>query len=300
MNLDYLVTFQELVKLGSFSDAAKKLSISQPAVSFQIQKLEHDLGVRLINRGQKSVTVTDAGKRLLKFSRKVTDENGRLLNDLGRLKEEVSGELAVAASTIPGEFLLPSTLSSFMSLHPMVKARVEIHDSLAVIASVQDNSYDIGFCGSTPPQSHGLESFVIAGDEIVPIVYPEHPLAQKKRVSFAELEGEPIILRESTSGTQKSLEALLSAAGINMRQLSPRLVLSNTQAVVSAVEAGAGIAFVSNLAIRKSLELGLVKQLKLDNLELKRSFYCIYHKEKLVSRLLEEFVGFVQMKAPLV
>jgi DNA-binding transcriptional LysR family regulator len=300
MNLDYLKTYLELIKLGSFSEVAKKQSISQPAVSFQIQKLEHDLGTRLINRGQRKITMTDAGKRLLEFAQTVTDETGRLLNDLDRLRQEVTGELAIAASTIPSEFLLPTILSEFITLHPAVRARIETHDSLTIIAGVQDGTYEVGFCGMVPPESRGIESFKIAEDEIILIVFPEHPFAKKRQISFAELEGEPLIFREATSGTQSSLEALLLEAGLDLRRLTPRLVLGNTQSVVSSVEAGAGIAFISNLAIKKSLKLGLVRQLTLDKLKLRRGFYCIYHKERLTSRLLKEFLAFVQMKTSIV
>jgi DNA-binding transcriptional LysR family regulator len=296
MNLDYLKTYLELVKLGSFSEVAKKLAISQPAVSFQIQKLEHDLGVRLINRGQKKITVTDAGKRLLKFANMVIGETNHLLDDLDRLRQEVTGELAIAASTIPSEFLLPPILSQFMTLHPAVTARVETHDSLAIIAGVQDGSYEVGFCGTLPPRSQGLELFKVAEDEIALIVSREHPLAKRRRVSFTELEGEPFIFREPTSGTQRSLEGLLSQAGFDIRRLSQRLIMGNTQAVVSAVEAGAGIGFVSNLAIKKSLELGLTCQLKLEELNLRRDFFCIYYRDRLLSRLFDEFLSFVRMK----
>lgn len=297
MNLDYLITYLELIKLGSFSTVAKKLSISQPAVSFQIQRLEHDLGVRLINRSRKKITMTDAGKRLLKFATTIKEERNQLLNDLDRLRQEVTGALSIVASTIPSEFLLPPILGEFMTLHPAISAQVTIRDSLTVIADVRDGSYEVGFCGIAPPEEQGLESFQIAQDEIVLIVFPEHPFAQRKEISFAELEGEPLIHRETTSGTRKSLEQLLSRAGLDHSRLVPHLILSSTQAIVSAVEAKAGIAFVSNLAIKKSLKLSLVRQLTVDKMKLRRDFHCIYYKERVVSRLLQEFLSFVQMKA---
>lgn len=296
MNLDHLRTYLKLVKLGSFSAVAKELSISQPAVSFQIQKLEHDLGARLINRGQKKITMTEVGKRLLRFARTVDDETSHFLSDLDRLRQEVSGELVIAASTITSEFLLPSILGEFMSLHPAIRARVTTRDSLTIISGVRDGTYQIGFCGAAPPKRQGLESLNVAQDEIVLIVFPEHPFAKREQVSFAELEEEPLIFREATSGTQKSLETLLSEAGLGLTRLTPHLVLGNTQVIVSSVEARAGIAFVSNLAIKKSLELGLVQQLAVDGLKLRRDFYCIYYKGRVVSRLLQEFLAFIQMK----
>src|SRR4030042_2911578 len=125
MNIEYLKTFLEVVKLGSFSEVAKKLSISQPAVSFQIQKLERDLGVRLIDRRQKTIALTDAGKRLLRFAETVEKEHTRLIRDLDQLREEVTGDIVIAASTIPGEVLLPPIRGVFKALHPALGARGE-------------------------------------------------------------------------------------------------------------------------------------------------------------------------------
>ncbi|MCK4862982.1 MAG: LysR family transcriptional regulator [Dehalococcoidales bacterium] len=296
MNIDHLKTFQEIVRLGSFSEVARKLAISQPAVSFQIQKLEHELGIRLIDRTQRAITLTAAGKRLLQFAESVEAERNRLRNDLEQMREEVSGDLLIAASTIPGEFLLPALLASFKQRHPAVKIQVDISDSLTVINGVRDNTYEVGFCGMAP-EGQALASFKVAGDEIVLIVAPEHPFARKGEISPDELEGEPLIFREATSGTQLSLENRLSQAGLDLRKWSPNLVLGTTQAVVSAVAAGAGIAFVSNLAIKKSLALGLVSQVGVRGLRLSRDFYCVYRQERVVSRLLEGFINFIKIEA---
>ena len=295
MNLDYLKTYREVIRLGSFSEVARKLSISQPAVSFQIQALERDLGIRLIDRRQKTIAMTQAGRRLLHFAELVGKERDRLVHDLSQLRDEVTGDLAIAASTIPGEFLLPPIVAQFKSLHPAITARMMISDSLSVISRIQNSEYEIGFCG-TLPEGTDLTAFKIAEDEIVLIVLPEHPFAQREEVSFGELEKESLILREETSGTQRSLESLLLTAGFDLNRCTPSLVLGSTQAVISAVEAGIGIAFVSNLAINKSLALRLVKVVALEGLRLRRDFYCIYRKERIVSRLLEEFIAFVESR----
>ncbi len=296
MNIDHLKTFQEVVRLGSFSGVAKKLAISQPAVSFQIQKLEHELGIRLIDRTQRAITLTAAGKRLLRFAESVEAERDRLRGDLEQLREEVSGDLLITASTIPGEFLLPALLASFKQRHPAVKIQMDVSDSLTVINGVRNNTYEVGFCGMAP-EGQDLASFKVAGDEIVLIVFPEHPFARKGEVSPNELEGEPLIFREATSGTQLSLENRLSQVGLDLRKWSPNLVLGTTQSVVSAVAAGAGIAFVSNLAIKKSVALDLVRQVGVRGLRLSRDFYCIYRQESVVSRLLEEFINFIKIEA---
>lgn len=296
VNLDYLRTYVEVIKLGSFSEVAKKLSISQPAVSFQIQKLEQELGVRLVDRGQKTVTMTEAGKRLLRFAEAVKEEREHLLQDLEQLREEVIGNLIVTASTIPGDFILPSIVSEFKTRHPAIGIQVVVSDSATVITGVKSGAYEVGFCGMAP-EGQELELFKIAEDEIVLIVFPEHPFACRQEVSFMEVAGEPLIFREETSGTQRNVESLLLKAGFNLGQCKPTLVLGTTEAVVSAVEARAGIAFVSNLAIKKSLALGLVKVVGVEGLTFGRDFFCIYRKERMVSRLLGEFITFVRSRA---
>ena len=296
MNLDYLKTYLEVIKLGSFSKVAKEFSLSQPAVSFQVQKLERDLGVCLIDRSQKPVSMTEAGKRLLRFAESVQVEREHLLVELDRMRDNITGELVAAASTIPGEFLLPPLLAEFRSLYPAVNARLVVSDSLRVITGVRDSVYWVGFCGIAP-DGKDLAFFKMAQDEIVLIVSPGHPFAERGKVSLADLEGEPFIFREETSGTQQILQTCLSQAGLDLRKWMPNLVLGTTQAVVSAVEMGVGFAFVSNLAIKKSLALGLVKEVAVDGLRLSRDFYCIYRRERVVSRLLDEFIAFIQARA---
>jgi DNA-binding transcriptional LysR family regulator len=296
MNIEYLKTFQEIVRLGSFSEVAKKLGISQPAVTFQVQKLEQDLGAHLIDRSQKTLTLTPAGKRLLRFAEAVGDEREHLQHDLEQLQDKVTGELRIAASTIPGEYLLPILLAKFKQRYPAVKIQVDVSDSLTVISHINDNSYDIGFCGILP-EGKDIASFKIAGDEIVLIVFPGHPFAGKRVVRPEELAGEPFIFREATSGTQRNLEKLLEKAGLNVREWTPHLVLGSTQSVIAAVAAGAGIAFVSNLAIKQCTAQGVVQQVNVKGLRLARDFFCVYRQERIVSRLLEVFIDFIKTEA---
>ena len=295
MNIEQLYTFQEVARLGSFSEVAKKLGISQPAVSFQVQKLEQELGVRLIDRSQRAVALTAAGKRLLAFAEAVDMEREHLKYDLEQLRDEVAGDLFISASTIPGEYLLPPLLVKFKQQHPAVKIQVDVSDSLTVIGNVSNNTAEIGFCGVVP-EGRDLEFFRIAGDEIVLIVPPAHPFAKKGEVDAAELAGEPFIFREATSGTRHSLQGLLAKAGVDMKKWTPQLVLGSSQAVVLAVAAGAGVAFVSDLAV-KSLAPGRVATVGVRGLKLDRDFFCVYRKERIVSRLHREFINFIRIEA---
>ncbi|MFC1978843.1 selenium metabolism-associated LysR family transcriptional regulator [Chloroflexota bacterium] len=296
MNLDYLRTFLMIVQMGNFSEVARELSISQPAVSFQIRRLERDLGVRLLDRHMKKASVTEAGKRLVKFAEKIEKERAQLFSDIDQLRDEVTGDLIIAASTIPGEFLLPSILSEFKQGYPSIGVQVAISDSTNVMNGVKSGEYEIGFCG-VAPEGSDLECFKMAQDEIVLIVPAGHPFVKKKKVAFTEITGEPIISREESSGTRRTLEKLLLDGGYDAKQFEPKLVLSTSQSIVSAVEEGIGIAFVSSLAIKKSLALDLVKEMEIEGLNLSRAFFCVYRKEHIVSRLLDEFISFVRAQS---
>ncbi len=296
MNLEQLKSFREIVRLGSFSEAARKLGISQPAVSFQVQKLEQELGVRLIDRAQRAITLTAAGRRLLRFAESVAKEREGLQQDLEQLREAVSGDLLIAASTVPAEFLLPPILARFKQRHPAVRIQVDVSDSLTVIAKVRDNSYEIGFCG-TLPEGQDLTAFRLARDELTLICFPAHPFATKGEVTPDDLEGEPFIFREATSGTQRTLEDRLAQAGFDIKRLTPQLVLGSTRAVVAAVAAGAGIAFVSSLAVPRDTSPMPVQPVTVRGLKMERDFYGVYRQERVVSRLLTTFIDFVKTEA---
>ena len=295
MNLDHLYSFVEVIKTGSFSEVARNLSISQPAVSFQIQKLEQDLGVRLIDRKQKKLTLTEPGKRLFQFAEKVHEEYEKLQIDMNQLREEVVGNLVISSSTIPGSFILPPLLSDFKKIHPSVRIEVVVSDSGQVIENVENGTYDVGFCGSAP-KNPDIEVVKVGSDEIVLIVSAGHPFADRKKVSFLDILEEPLIVREETSGTQKSINTLVKKSGYDVGLCKIALTLGTTEAVVAAVEGQSGIAFVSSCAIQKSLSLGLIKVIEVENMKFVRDFYCIYRKERVASRLLEEFVSFIKDK----
>ena len=294
MNIEQLYTFQEVARLGSFSEVAKKLGISQPAVSFQIQKLEQELGIRLIDRSQRAIALTSAGRRFLEFAEAVETEREHLKYDLEQMREEIAGDLRLSASTIPGEYLLPPLLARFKERHPGVRIQLDVADSVTIIQRISQNQGEIGFCGLAP-EGRDLDFFRIAGDEIVLIVPAEHPFARKEEIKADELANEPFIFREETSGTQRSLQNLLAKAGLDTGKWTPHLVLGSTQAVMLAVAAGAGIAFVSDVAAKKGP--GGIKQVGVRGLKLRRDFYCVYRQERIVSRLHREFLDFIRLEA---
>lgn len=291
MNLEYLRTYIEVVKRGSFSEAAKRLALSQPAVTHQIQKLERDMGVHLLDRKESGVTMTSAGEQFHRFALNVLNEQHRLSERLQGLTGEVSGKLELGASTVPGEYIVPRLLGDFSSVYPAVEASVEIGDTEAISRKLFAAECDLAFVGATI-EGRGLRIEKFLDDDLVLIVPVSHPFPQQGTITLEELEGEKLITRESGSGTMKGVYKILHDAGFDSRKWQRAPVFGSTQSIVSAVEARLGVAFVSSFAAQKSIECGLIRSLNIEGVPLKRELYITYLENHLTSRLQHEFLSF--------
>jgi len=293
MNLDYLRTLISIVEEGSLSAAARARRISQPAVTKQLQRLEADLGTSLLVRGpRRRVELTPAGERVVAFARQILGQLEDLEQELGALKDVGRGTLALAASTIPGEYLLPALLAAFRRKYPAVKVELAIADTDEVAEKLLADEADVGVVGSHLRRS-GLRLERLLGDEIVLAVPAEHAFARRKRVGVGELQGQPLILREEGSGTRRSVEESLAAAGFDLPREDVTLVLGSTQSVLQAVEQGLGLGFVSARAVatRDGQRLACVG---LDGVDLSRDLYLAYLPPRLSDPLVAHFLEFAR------
>jgi DNA-binding transcriptional LysR family regulator len=291
MDSTYLRTFLEIVRRGSFSEAAGHLKLSQPAVTFQIQRLERDLGVRLLDRGGGRLRLTPEGEAFHRHAERIVREEEALQESLSALAHEVRGELSMAASTVPGEFLVPALLAEFVRHYPHVQASVTVFDTEAAIEHVLRGEFDLGFTGARTDRP-GLEQVPFVRDRMVLIVPPEHPFARRTSIRLEELHDQPLVTRESGSGTMATVRKLLQGAGLDMRDWSNATVLSSTQAVISGVQAGLGVAFVSAFAAAVPVRARAVHALNVEGVKLERDFFVVYQEGRLSTRLQHEFVAF--------
>jgi len=294
VNLDYLNTYLTVVRIGSFSKAAKQLFITQPAISAQIKNLEQELGIQLIKRGRGGIAMTYAGRMLFHFSEYVHHEYSYMLRDIERSRDKTLDDLNIITSPVCGEYILPGILSEFRETHALTDANLEIADSLKVIEYVQNGIYDIGAC-SMIAESSDLEFFKVAEYDIVLILYPGHPLSDQKEISLYELSGESIILREPV-GVKVGDTKLLIEAGLDLNQFKQRFVVGTMSGLVALVEARAGIAFLPYMVAKKSETLGLIKIVKVKEMNLTRGFFFLTKKGKERSRVSDEFIEFIKIK----
>jgi DNA-binding transcriptional LysR family regulator len=290
--MEYLNTFIEVVKAGNLSKAARKLYITQPTVTFQIKRLEQELGYQLIERDSHNFLLTANGKRFFQYAEYVYQEHKHLLSDMAQIQKGITGRLSIAAPPIIAEYIVPNLISRFREDTPVIDVIVRIMDSNEATKVVTDDPDIVGFC-VVANDSPELNYINYGEDEMVLIVYPGHPFTIKKQVTIADLIGEPLILRAETAGRDLFYARLLKKAGLDLDVYQPKIVMGTTSGVLSAVESKVGIGFISDLAIKNSEAMGMVKVIPIKNVKLRNHFIFVYNKKIQPHSLVDNFIAFI-------
>jgi len=294
VDLRQLLTFRTVVDKGSFSQAAEELEVSQPAVSFQIRALEERLGHRLLDRSGRRVRLTEAGEVVYRYARRMIGLEAELEREMGEIGTRVSGRLVLGSSTGPGEVLLPRLLGAFHEAHPEVKVSLVVSDTQTVCERVLDDELELGVVGAARPQ-RGLVFEPFVRDELVAIVPPGHPLADRGSVTLEELAAEPMLIQQEGSGVRSVVESALRESGVRDRDLKVAMELGLQQSVKAAVLDGFGITVISRLAVERELADGSLVALALEGAGLERSFFAVRHAGRTPKRVTQAFVDFARV-----
>ncbi len=298
MELRHLKTFVAAARELSFTRAAKALELTQGAVSQHVAAIEKQLTVRLFERSGRQVRLTEAGKRLYDYAQRIVDLTEEAIREVSQQETALSGTLRIATSTVPAELLLPRMLGEFRKLFPNVHESVVVSDSDAAIQCVENHEADVGLVGELPNSPH-LMSHPVAADELILVVPPDHPFANKSVIGAEDLRDETLIVREAGSGSRHCVEKALEAKGISMASLSIGIEMNSNDAIASAVACGAGIAFLSAMSLKKEIEEEKIVPVKVRGLRAKRQLYLITHECRSKSSPVREFLDFVdQWKSP--
>lgn len=292
MNFDVLRTFIAVAEKGSISQAARELYLTQPAVSRQIQSLEEEWEVRLLERQGREVQLTEKGEIFYRYARQIVNLLENLSEELRGDSTEVEGELRIGASTVPGQYILPSLIGGFIKLYPRVKVGLEIGDTQSVVERLLDKKVHLAVVGARVTDWR-LESIFWTWDEIALVVPRRHPLSSREEVSWEEIAEEPLVWREKGSGTRAVLEERLTAAGVDLRRLRIAVEMGSTEGVVAAVEEGVGLGFVSLWALRRAKEEGKIVPLRLAGVDLRRELFILCRRQggsRRAARAFQEYL----------
>lgn len=287
MELRYLEIFCAVVERKSFSRAAERLHLTQPTISFHIKALEEEFSTRLLDRLGRSILPTREGEVLYRYAREIVNLKEGARDAMERLHAGVSGRLVVAASTIPGEYILPGYLARFVAIHPEVFPSLRIGDSEEIRRSVLEGECDLGIVGSAT-RDRNLLSRKFLDDELLLVAPRAYPAA-----GIQDLRSLPLLMRETGSGSRAAVEDHLKRMGILLEELRVVAELGSSQALIRAVREGMGLALISRLPAAEEIRRKTLKEMPFGGAPVIRSFYIITHRLRHNSPLCATFADFL-------
>jgi DNA-binding transcriptional LysR family regulator len=296
MNTAYLKTFIEVINLKSFSKAADKLYISQPAVTKQMQILEQETGTVLIKREGKEVVATEEGKFFYKHALNMLNLEDEILNTYSKKSKNKTAkeELIIYSSTLPANYILHDLIYDFSNLHPNITYKIIKTDSKKVYETIDEGLVNFGFTGSLIKKKN-IKSICLAQDELVLALAPS--LFKKKSpdvpISICDVLNYDFILRENGSATLSTFLNTLSSLGYKTKDINIKITASDDEIVKNMVKKGMGVSIFSKFLISEDIKNGQIVPLKIKDLSIKRNLYFIYKEYRYFSNAEKLFKNFI-------
>jgi DNA-binding transcriptional LysR family regulator len=294
IDLHKLEVFYWVAELRSFSQAAEHLSLRQPTVSSHVQELERTVGGKLLKRSPGEVSLTPLGRLLAERARGLLAFKRETIAAVEQFRGELTGELSIGGSNIPGEYLLPQTLVAFVQKHPRVNPILRIGDSAAIMEAVLDGKVELGFVGFKRADPR-LSFRKLWQDEMVLAVSKSHPWAGREFVEISELRAGSFVARERGSGTLNSLKELLTTQDPSSDDsFNIVMELGSTEAVKQALISGLGFSVLSRTSISRELAQGILVEVAVRGLKMERDFYEVAREGRPLSPVTEAFRRFLR------
>lgn len=285
MTIRHIKIFAALCACGcNTTKAAESFHMTQPAVSLAIREMEQYYGTPLFDRIGRRLVLTQAGEQFLRYAHSITG----LFDDMEKeLRNwDSAGVLRVGASITIGAQFLPSYIQAFSAAHPAVTVKAQVKPSEGLESDLLANRLDLALLEGAPHLSC-LHTEEYMDDWLVVIAAVDSPLSQKQSLSAEEFCRQPLLLRERGSGTREEFERVMSAAGLSAE---PLWEASSTTALVNAAIAGLGIAVLPYRMVVGPLERGLITTIQVEGLCFSRRFRIVYHRDKLLTPLMQDFI----------
>ena len=265
-----LRVFRAVAQHLNFRKASEELLLTQPAVTQQIKALEAELDAALFHRTAGRITLTPAGAALLPYAERLAELAAEAREAVAAASGRTAGSLTLAASQTVGQYVLPRLLAAFLEQHPHVQVQVRSGNTEEALDALAHHHVQMALIeGPALRQDVRLTPFM--EDEMVLVVPASHAWAGK-RVSLDDLRSATWVSRELGSGSRRIIEEALEAAGLPARDLQVRMTFDSTEALLAAVEAGLGVAFVSRWAVRAQTAVGSLRVAQVNGLKLTRTF----------------------------
>ena len=293
MDTRQLAAFCAVVERRSFSQAADRLGVTQPAVSLQVRALEKRLGTQLLDRSGRRVEPTEAGWRLYRGAQRMLALEDQLVAEVTTTGEGVvSGDLVLGASTGPAAVAVPVVLGEFQRLFPEVRVFLTVSDTHSVVERVAARELELGIVGAAR-RHRGVRFEPFFSDQVILACPPGHPFAGRT-IALDELREAPLILMQEGAGVRQIVEDGLRRQGVKLRDLDVRLELGLQESVRRAVEAGYGVTFISRTAVESDLVAGRLAEARVEGLDATREISLASAAGRSRTRVADAFVAFAR------
>src|SRR5262245_34328168 len=292
MDTRQLAAFCAVVERKSFSQAAERLGVTQPAVSLQVRALEKRLGAQLLDRSGRRVEPTEAGLRLYRGAQRMLALEEQLMGEVTAGAEGLAGELSLGASTGPAAIVVPQLLCEFHARNRGVKVALQVHDTQAVVDLVAERELELGIVGAAR-RRRGVRFEPFFRDEVILACPPGHAFAGRT-LNLDELRAEPLIVMQEGAGVRQVLEDELRRLGTRLRDLDAPLVLGLQESVRSAVVGGYGVTFISRTAGESELAAGTLAEARVEGMDGTRQIWLALGTGRAATRAADEFVAFAR------
>ncbi|MDE2339292.1 MAG: LysR family transcriptional regulator [Gammaproteobacteria bacterium] len=290
MNLHHLAIFATVAATGSLTASARKLHVSQPALSRELKAFEQRLGVTLFERHAKGMRLTQAGEVLNRYAVRLFELERTAEAAMQEIAGALRGRLTLGASNTIGTYVLPPLLATFRRQRPHVEISLFVGNTEQVSQGVDDMRFMLGFIEG-PLHLQGLRSTVFQHDEIMPVAAPDHPLFARKALKPEDLSGEPLLMREHGSGTRE-----LIAAALQRQNITPgeTMEFGNTEALKRAAVHGGGIAWLPRICMLNELADGSLRTLPVRELTITRPLMMVERESAQMEPAAAAFVHLLQ------
>ncbi|HKW97843.1 MAG TPA: LysR family transcriptional regulator [Bryobacteraceae bacterium] len=292
MELYPLQVFLTIAAEKSFSRAAEKLLRSQPAVSLALQRLELELGEKLIDRSAKDLVLTDAGQTILDYARRFENLRLEMENSLAELRDNSAGRLAIGANESTTLYLLDH-IERYRRLYPRIKVQVRRSLSSKIPSELIDGNLELGVISYDPGDAR-LISTVLYTDSLVFVVSPKHPFSRRKTLSISELGRETFIAHNVVSPYR---ETVLREFQRYKVPLNMEVEMPTVETIRRLVEDNQGVAFLPRMCVEKDLSEKRLYEVKVKELQVERKIRLVYPSRRALSHAARAFLDVLRTPA---
>lgn len=289
MELYPLRVFLTVATEKSFSRAGEKLLRTQPAISLAVQRLEMELGEKLLDRTGRELVLTDAGRIVLEYCRRFENLERELENALAELRDMAAGRLSIGANESTALYLLKH-IESYRRLYPKVKVQVRRALSSKIPAQLIDGDLEMGVI-SFDPEDDRLEAKVIYTDHLSFVVSPQHRFAGRGTVSIKELGMETFIAHNVISPYR---DVVLRAFQRSKVPLNMDVEMPTVETIRRMVQRNEGVAFLPKMCVEQELEQGLLAEVEVEELRVERKIRLVYPAKRVLSHAARAFLEVIQ------